>query len=105
MQCGSALADTVTLTKKGKLSLLNNGKVEKEFILQGKTSLGKGGTISVSGADYAPNICELDFNGGKFFLKPLLNGVFIEANTNESLEIPIGSSFRIGDIIFRVEIE
>jgi hypothetical protein len=104
MQCGSPLADTIKQTKKAKLSLLQNGKVEKEFAVEGKASLGKGGDISVSGADYAPNICEIEFDGEKIFIKANQAGVFVEANTDITVELLTGSSFKIGDILFRVEI-
>lgn len=104
MQCGSPLADTIKQTKKVKLSLLQNGKVEKDFAIEGKASIGKGGDISVSGADYASNICDIEFDGEKFLLKANQSGVFVEANINITLELPAGSSFKIGDKVFRVEI-
>lgn len=105
MQCGSPLADTIRQTKKAKLSVLQSGKVFQEYIIEDEAIVGKGGDIAVGGADYAANICDIQFDGEKFLLKVGQPGVFTEANMDKTLEISSGSSFRIGDKEFRVEIE
>lgn len=103
MQCGSPLEDSVKTAKSMKLVLVGSKKEMQEFPIEKKTSLGKGADISLKGADFSNNICEISPHGDMLSLKVLEDGVFIKVKIGENLELAPGSELRIGDKLFRVE--
>lgn len=105
MQCGNPLSDAAKQTKKPKLLLLNNSNVESEFVIDAKSVLGKGGDISVKGADFAGNICEFKVEGDRLILQAFTEDVFLQANKNKPLELAHGTILKIGDKIFKVDIQ
>jgi RNA polymerase subunit RPABC4/transcription elongation factor Spt4 len=103
MQCGTSLADTSKESQLAKLIQKEKGKVVKEFPITEKTTLGKGGDISIEGADFSKNICEFKLEKDKLILKVLADGVFLKVNPDQTLDLEKGAELKIGDKTFSVE--
>jgi len=105
MQCGSPLSDATKQTKKPKLILLNDSKVEKEFTIESKSIIGKGGDISVDGANFKDNLAELKLDGDRLVLTAMSNDVFMQIAANKPLELANGTILKIGDKVFKVDLQ